>query len=73
MTILRVEQTDQGTIVKLHDRLEVARMYLTADDRDKRKLHLEVKDTGEATMEMVLALFKYARSMGEMPVVGCDQ
>lgn len=69
MTILQVEQTDQGTVVKLNDRLEVARMFLTADDRERRRLHLEVKDTGKATMEMVLAVFKYARATGGLPVV----
>ncbi len=43
--------------------------YLTSDAPDKRKLHLGVGDTGDATMEMVLALFKYARAMGELPVI----
>jgi hypothetical protein len=69
MTIAQIEQTEQGTIVKLHDNREVARMFLTADDRDTRKLCLEIKDTGEATMDLVLAVFKYARAMGELPII----
>ena len=70
MAVLQVEQTDRGTVVKIHDNREVARMYLTADDRERRRLHLEVKDTGEATMDLVMAIFRYARAMGELPVVG---
>ncbi len=70
MAVLQVEQTDRGTVVKIHDNREVARMYLTADDRERRRLHLEVKDTGEATMDLVWAIFRYARAMGELPVVG---
>lgn len=69
MTIAQIEQTEQGTIVKIHDNREVARMFLTADDRDKRKLCLEVKDTGDVTTDLVLAIFRYARAMGELPII----
>ncbi len=69
MAILEVESTDQGAIVRLHGELEVARMYMTSDIQGKRRLHLEVSDTGDATMEMVLAVFKYAKAMGDIPLV----
>ena len=67
---LQVEETDQGTTVCLHGELEVARMYMTSDAQGKRRLHLEVSDTGEETLEMVLAIFKYAKAMGDIPLVG---
>jgi hypothetical protein len=69
MTILQVEKTDQGTVVRLPEGYEVARMHLTSDARGKRKLHLEVSDTGETTMDVVLAVFKYAKSMGDLPFI----
>ena len=70
MAILQIESSDHGAIVRLHGELEVARMYMTSDARGKRRLHLEVNDTGEATMDLVLAVFKHARAMGDLPVVG---
>ena len=69
MAILQVESTDDGAVVRLHGELEVARMYMTADTNGKRRLHLEVSDTGEATTEMVLAAFRYAKAMGDLPVI----
>ena len=66
---LQIQETDRGTTVCLHGELEVARMYATSDAQGKRRLHLEVSDTGEETMEMVLAVFRYAKAMGEIPVV----
>jgi hypothetical protein len=69
MTVLQVEQTDQGTVVTLHDGYEVARMHMTSEDRGKKKLHLVVNDTGDATMDLVLAVFKYCRAMGGISVV----
>jgi hypothetical protein len=69
MTVLQVEQTDQGTAIRLHDSYEVARMHMASDDRGKRKLHLVVNDTGDATLDLVLALFRYLKAMGEIPIV----
>ena len=66
---LQIQETDRGTTVCLHGELEVARMYATSDAQGKRRLHLEVSDRGDATMEMVLAIFKYAKAMGDVPVV----
>ena len=70
MTRLQVKTTPEAAIVRLHDELEIARMHMTSDAQGKRRLHLEVSDTGEETLEMVLAIFKYAKAMGDIPLVG---
>ena len=69
MTTLQVQTTSEAAIVRLHDELEIARMHMTSDARGKRRLHLVVNDTGEETLEMVLAIFKYAKAMGDIPLV----
>ena len=69
MTTLQVQTTSEAAIVRLHDELEIARMHMTSDVRGKRRLHLVVNDTGEETLEMVLAVFKHARAMGDIPLV----
>jgi hypothetical protein len=50
--MLQVKQTNQGAIVRLHDGCEVARMYMTSVAPGQHKLHLEVADTGEETMDL---------------------
>jgi hypothetical protein len=66
---LQIQETDRGTTVCLHGELEVARMYVISDAQGKRRLHLEVSDTGEATMDLVLAVFRYAKAMGGIPIM----